>query len=328
MKFLSTVGTKVKGVGLRAGAKISKRSPEILLAVGVVTFVGTVVVACKQTLKCEDVLDKHERAMNDIDNCLEMAKEKESKVDYTLEDAKKDRFIAYCHTGLGFARVYAPAFLLGAISLTCFGCSYNIMRKRNVALTVAYGAIDAAFNKYRARVKEELGEDTDKYFRYGYKKIKSGIVGRKNPETGEMEAVKEKDIDTVPWDENDGMINKETGDICTTFTFAPETSKYYFPDELHNDVSIQAARNNMQIDFDVKGFLFLNDVLKALGLREVSYGQLVGWKKGLGDDYIDFRAQKVYRKASSDRNRNPLGLEYECIYVFDFNTCGIIWNKI
>lgn len=322
MKFLSNVGTMVKKTALLSKAKISAKSPEILMVVGAVTFVGTVVVACKQTLKCEEVLDAHERKMKDIEDCLELAKEEESGVSYDEEMAKKDKAIAFVQTGLGFAKIYAPAILLGVVSITSFGCSFHIMKKRNLALSLAYGALDHAFKEYRGRVKEELGEETDQYFRYGYKKVKNGIIAKKNPETGELEASKEKDIDTVPWEEGDGTLDN------ATFVFAPETSKYYFPDELHNQMSIQAARNNMQIDFDMKGFLFLNDVLRSLGLQEVPYGQLVGWKKGIGDPYIDFRAKPVYRKASSDRNRNPLGLEYECIYEFDFNTCGIIWDKI
>ena len=65
-----------------------------------------------------------------------------------------------------------------------------------------------------------------------------------------------------------------------------------------------------------------------LGLKEVAYGQLVGWKKGLGDPYIDFRAKPVYRLAPRDPKRNPLGVEYECIWEFDFNTCGTMWDKI
>lgn len=325
MKFLTNVGSSAKGLVLKAGAKVSKRSPEILLVCGAVTFVGTVVVACKQTLKCEEVLDKHERAMQDIENCLEMASEEPDKVDYTLEDAKKDRFIAYCHTGLGFARVYAPAFLLGTVSLVCFGCSYNILRKRNLALTIAYGAVEKAFKEYRSRVKEQLGEETDKYFRYGFKKVKGAVIEGRDSEGNRIAVKSDEEIDTVPWDEEkkgDGTLDN------ATFFFAPETSKYYFPDELHNDATISAAKNVAQVEYNMKGFLFLNEVLKDLGLPEVPYGQLVGWKKGLGDDEIDFRVQKVRRKASTDPNRNPLGLTYETVYVFDFNTCGIIWDKI
>ena len=325
MKVLNNLGNSLKVTAIKAGAKISKRSPEILMVAGGITFVATVVVACKQTLKCEDILDKHERAMNDIQACQEMADEDPEKVQYSDQDAKKDKFIAYVHTVAGFAKVYAPAVALGAISITCFGCSFNIMKKRNLALTAAYTAIDSAFKEYRKRVVDELGEESDQHFRYGFQKVKKGLIAGKDADGNDI-SVKGENLDTVPWDEEnksgDGVLNN------ATFVFAPETSKYYFPDEVHNDASISAAKNNLQIDFDNQKFLFLNDALDALGLQKVPYGQLVGWLKGMGDPYIDFRTRKLYRKASSDRNRNPLGLEYECIYEFDFNTCGVIWDKI
>ena len=325
VQFLSKMGNSMKGTMCKAGAKIAKRSPELLMVAGAVTFVGTVVVACKQTLKCEEVLDKHERTMNNIDNCLEMNEEDPEKVQYTLEDAKRDRFLAYVHTGLGFARVYAPAIALGAVSIACFGCSFNIMRKRNLALTAAYTALDGTFKAYRKRVRDELGDESDQHFLYGFQKVKKGLIAGKDEEGNDI-AVKGSNLDTVPWDEEgkegDGTLKG------ATFIFAPETSKYYFPDELHNNATITSARNCAQIDFDMKGHLFLNDVLKMLGIPEVPYGQLVGWKKGIGDPYIDFRAKPVYRLASKDPNRNPLGLEYECIWEFDFNHCGMIWDKI
>ena len=325
MKVLSKLGNSLKVTAIKAGMKVSKRSPEILMVAGGITFVATVVVACKQTLKCEDILDKHGRAMDDILACQEMAQEDPEKVEYSEQDAKKDKFIAYVHTVAGFAKVYAPAIGLGIVSITCFGCSFNIMKKRNLALTAAYTALDSAFKGYRKRVVDDLGEETDRYFRYGYQKVKKGLIAGKDKDGNDI-AVKGENLDTVPWDE-EGKPGDGTLDGAT-FIFAPETSKYYFPDEVHNDSSISAERNCLQVDFDQKGFLFLNDVLRALGLKEVPYGQLVGWKKGLGDPYIDFRTKKVYRKASPDKNRNPLGLEYECIYEFDFNTCGIIWDKI
>ena len=327
MKVLSNIGNSIKGGTAIVGAKIAKKSPELLLITGGITFFATVVVACRQTLKCEEILDRHERDLESINECLDMAAEDPEKVQYTAKDASKDRFLTYCHTGLGFARVYAPAILLGVVSISCFGCSFNIMRKRNLALTAAYATIDSAFNGYRKRVVEELGEDSDKYFRYGYKKLKNAMVEKVDPETGETKEEKEKVIDTVPWDEEEDGIKKrmlEDG----IFVFSSDTSKRWGPDELHNEATIESVRRVAQVNYDCKGYMFLNEILRELGLDEVPYGQLVGWKKGVGDDQICFKVNKVYRKASQDPNRNPLRLTYECIYEIEFNTCGVMWDLI
>ena len=322
MKFLSNAGNFVKRTALTTKTRVSAKSPEILMVIGGVTFIATVVVACKQTLKCEEILDSHQRKMDDIEDCLELASEEGSGVTYDDEQAKKDKAVAFVQTGVEFAKIYAPAIGLGIISIACFGGSFHIMKKRNLALGVAYTALDTAFREYRGRVKEELGEEADSHFRYGYEKVKKGLIAGTDAE-GNRVAVEGKDLDTVPWNEDgDGVLDG------ATFVFAPETSRYYFPDELHNQSTITSARTQAQIDFDMKGFIFLNDVLKMLGLKEVPYGQLVGWKKGFGDPYIDFRAKPVYRLAPKDPNRNPLGLDYECIWEFDFNHCGTIWDKI
>ena len=321
MKFLQSIGHAVKLGAKKTGLRIKAKSPEVLLVCGAITFVGTIVVACKQTTKAEEILDNHERKINDILEVQQMAEEEPDKFEYTEQDAKKDKAIAFVQTGWEFTKLYAPVIILGAVSLTCFGASYGIMRKRNVALSVAYGALDSAFKEYRGRVKDKMGEDADSFFRYGYKKLEGAKVF--DPNTKE---IVEKDVDTVPWDEErkegDGTLDN------ATFLFAPETSKYYQSSEVHNDVSISACRNNMQIDFDIQGYLFLNDVLKALGMQPVPYGQLVGWLKGYGDNYVDFRVKKIYREVPVSRRRNGSMGDYEAVYEFDFNTCGIIWDKI
>lgn len=317
-KVLGNVGGFVKRGAKRAGLKISKRSPEILLGFGVISFVGTVFIACKQTLKAEEILDEHAEKIQDIEDVVQMSKDDPEHVSYSENDMKKDKAVAFVQTGWKFAKLYAPAIGLGAVSIACFGASYGIMRKRNVALSVAYAAVDQAFKEYRGRVREELGEDKDNFFRYGYEKVK-GIVAV-DDKTGNT---REAELDTVPWDEE-----KKTVSGSSAFVYAPETSRYYQVDEIHNDFNISAARNNLQVDYDINGYLFLNDVLKALGMEPVPYGQLVGWIKGIGDPYLDFRVKKVYREIPQERKRLGVCGDYECIYEFDFNTCGVIWDKI
>ena len=47
-----------------------------------------------------------------------------------------------------------------------------------------------------------------------------------------------------------------------------------------------------------KGYLFLNDVYKLLGLSETKSGQIVGWvydeKNPVGDNFVDFGIYKDY----------------------------------
>ncbi|MFQ7396483.1 MAG: DUF6353 family protein [Neglectibacter sp.] len=47
----------------------------------------------------------------------------------------------YAHTGFQYIRLYAPAVLLGAASITCILTSHKLMRKRNMALAAAYATL-------------------------------------------------------------------------------------------------------------------------------------------------------------------------------------------
>ena len=64
---------------------------------------------------------------------------------YSKEDRQERSRIAYVQTGVKFAKLYAPAVMLGAASIASILASHNIMKKRNVALAAAYAAVDKSF---------------------------------------------------------------------------------------------------------------------------------------------------------------------------------------
>ena len=57
------VGTTLKTAVSKGGLKIKKYSPEILMVAGITGVVGAAVLACKATLKCEDLIDEHDGKM-------------------------------------------------------------------------------------------------------------------------------------------------------------------------------------------------------------------------------------------------------------------------
>ena len=52
-------------------------------------------------------------------------------------DVYKRQVIIYAKTSFELAKLYAPSFLLGVASITSILASNNILRKRNVALTLS-----------------------------------------------------------------------------------------------------------------------------------------------------------------------------------------------
>ena len=151
----------------RVGFKVKKHSPEILMAAGVIGTVTSAVMACKATTKLSDIMDESKKTVDQIHYAIENPEELPEE--YTPEDGKKDLAITYVQTGIKLAKLYAPAVILGSLSITAMVSSNNILRKRNITLAAAYTAIDKSFKDYRGRVVERFGKELDKELRYNIK---------------------------------------------------------------------------------------------------------------------------------------------------------------
>ena len=129
----------------QTGFQIKKHSPEILIVAGVVGTVASAVMACKATLKVNDILEETKTQVEQVKTVI--ADETIPEEKYSEEDSKKDLAIIYAQTGLKFVKLYGPAVILGALSITSILASNNILRKRNIALAAAYTAVDTSFKE-------------------------------------------------------------------------------------------------------------------------------------------------------------------------------------
>lgn len=300
------IKTKASQLIAKTSFKIKKYSPEILLVTGIVAGVAGTVMACKETLKVDEILDEHKETINKINICLTDEKYKE---DYNENDAKKDLTITYTKTIIKLAKLYAPAIALEALSISCLVGSHNILKKRNVAIMAAYTLLENNYKKYRKNVIEKLGKDADDEFRLG---------------------IKAKEIETT--DEN-GKKKKEivkTADINEHSDYAKffdEFSEYYRKDPNYNLLFIKKQQNWANDKLRSQGYLFLNDVYEMLGIPKTPAGQIVGWVYNPDDSnidsYVDFG---IYNGNDEDKRRFVNGLEKSIL--LDFNVDGVIYNKI
>ena len=107
--------------------KIKKHSPEILLVTGIVGTVATPVIACKKTLKINDILEEKNKTVKAIHEALD---KKDDKT-YSQDDANKDLTIVYAQTGVKLFQLYAPAIGLGILSISAIVSGHHILKKRN-----------------------------------------------------------------------------------------------------------------------------------------------------------------------------------------------------
>lgn len=95
-------------------------------------------------------------------------------------------------------------------------------------------------------------------------------------------------------------------------------------DPEYNLMFLRQIQRNMNDLLKVQGFVFLNDVHKALGIKLTSAGQVVGWiydeKYPIGDNFIDFGLM-------TENNSDFInGLTTDAL--LDFNVDGIIVDRI
>ena len=294
----------------KAGFKMKKYSPDILTITGVIGVVSASVIACIATTKVNDILEEAKEDLNAVHKVID--KDSEHKK-YTEEDGKKAVAITYVKTGLKLFRVYAPAIVVGALSITAILVSHNILKKRNVALAVAYATVDKSFSEYRNRVINKLGEKIDKEFKYGIKDTE--IEETTTDENGDEIKVK-KTVQTV---------DKTAGHSAYT-KFFDAASRYWSSTPDYNQMFIIGQERHANHLLNLNGYLFLNDVYDMLDIPRTKEGQLVGWIKNKADEpttYVDFGIFNVHREA----NKNFLdGREKDIL--LDFNVQGNIINLI
>lgn len=287
---------------------VQKHSPEILAGVGVVGVVASTVMACKATMKLNDILEESKETRDKI---REVESNPRYEEQYSHEDAKKDLVINYTQTAMKVAKLYAPAVILGSASLGCLLASNDILRKRNAALSAAYMTVDKSFKEYRQRVVDRFGEEVEKEIRYNIKaeEITSTVVAEDGSETTITETVKTMDPNLY-------------SDYAKFFD---EASPYWQKDPEYNFMFLKSQQQYANDLLKARGRLFLNEVYEMLGIDKTKAGQIVGWvynpENPIGDNFVDFGIFDM----SKERVRAFVN-GYEPNILLDFNVDGNIWD--
>ena len=295
--------------------KLKKHSPEILIVAGAVGTVATIVLACKATLKVNDILDEAKETIDVIHDCVEKEKVTSDGEVYTQEIANKDLLTVYAQTGWKFAKLYGPSVILGFASMSCMIGSSMILRKRNLALAAAYTAVETGFKEYRGRVVERFGKDMDRELFYNVKAKEIETVVGKDDDGNEI--VEKKTVHSV-----DPNVTHDIYSTCYC-----EGSTGWTKNAELNKAFLLAQQNYANDKLKRQGYLMLNDVYDMLGSPRTGYGQLAGWvyteDSSLGDNYVDFGIFNIDSEKACDFVK---GLE-RSIFL-DFNCIGDAYKYI
>lgn len=120
--------------------QLSKRSPEILMGLGITGMISTTVLAVRATPRA-----------------LEL-----------IEEAKNEKWVdklTPMDTVKAAWKCYIPAAITGATSIACLICANSIHAKRGAALATAYKLSEAALAEYSSKVIETVGEKKEELIR-------------------------------------------------------------------------------------------------------------------------------------------------------------------
>ena len=285
----------------RAALHINKVSPEIFTGVGVAGLVTAGVMACYVTYKnLDDVVAEHEERMNKIETVYN-----DQSFEYSEDDYKKDKFIVGFDTCKAVAKLYLTPVLLGAASIALVAKGHSIMVKRNAALMVAYDALSKAFDGYRNRVKEELGEEAERDIHYNLKEAKT--VVKENTE------------------KHPGCKKKmNVSDYSQYARFFDSANRNWSKTPEFNMMFLKAQQNAANDMLLARGHVFLNEVYDMLGIPRSQAGAVVGWILDKDhDNFIDFGIFNI----NSEAARAFVNGDEDTI-LLDFNVDGLIYDKI
>lgn len=218
---------------------ISANSPDILIGFGIAGIIGSVIFAVKATPKAIDAIDKAE---------IEKAKQESG-------DISEHKRIVAPLTPVETIKVtwkyYIPTVSTVAFSISCILAAHNVTSKRNAALLAAYKISETAFEDYREKVVETIGEKKDSTIR---------------------NKVAQDKVTKDPVENHEVIVTKAGETLCKE----PLSGRYFYSDP----EKIRQSLNELNALMLSECYVSLNDWYYLLGLDNTDVGDDIGWSTG------------------------------------------------
>jgi Family of unknown function (DUF6353) len=290
-------GALTRSIG-RTVLKTKKNSPHIFFAFGLAGVVTSTVLACRATLKLEKTVDEIKEEFEKISG-LKKASENGGP-SYDQDEYMRDLAYAYIHGITKMVKLYGPSVAIGGVSIGMLTGSHVQLTHRNQALTAALTAVSQAYDEYRNRVKEAIGEEKEMA-------IYQGCLLDDPDDEAEIDKLRE--------------IGKVTNHASPYGRFFERSNVNWQKDMEFNRIFIQCQQTYANHLLQSRGHVFLNEVYDALGFDRTQAGAVVGWvRDGDGDGFIDFGLFDITNMQFIDGNADGC--------LLDFNVDGVVYDKI
>ncbi len=263
----------------KLGFIFRKKSPEMLLAGGIVAAAGSVALAIGATMKLEKTIKKANIEIKIIKDKMADNNAIANK-EYTIKDCKRELTKAYAKTVFKVAGLYLPSAVAFGASVASLLGSHNIMKGRLVGLAAAYTTLEKGYKGYRDRVAKKVGEEAEKdIFKNVYEEEKEVTVTDKD---GSEKIVKKK-IKTAHMDKDADFV----------YLFDSSNTNWTKHGRLNLDFLLGREKYLNQ-KLVAQGYLFLKDVYEHLdiepgiiGERKMQAAHVLGWIYDPSDDSRD-----------------------------------------
>jgi hypothetical protein len=279
---------------------VQREAPTILFVAGIASIGTSTVLACKATMQLQGKVDLLERGHTAIETRAKIDK------DFSERDRRTELLSLKMSFMGDVAKLYAPAFIFAAIGVASLSGSHYLLNRRNAAITAAYAGLMETHREYRRRVAQEVGEDRERELHYEaqnnalHERNKDGTVSksrRKNPMESSIYA-----------------------------RFFDQTNLNWQPVPEYNKVFLHGQQQYQNNRLQTRGYVFLNEVYRDLGIEPTKAGQAVGWilsDDGTTDNYIDFG---IFDGGTRELRAFVNGEEGSIL--LDFNVDGNIMNRV
>jgi hypothetical protein len=273
---------------------LKANAPTLMVTGGIVSMGAGTIIACKQTLKVEEVFANNLPSLEKVQQgeSLELSS-------YGKKEAQQDRIKIYTRTGLELGKVYAIPVVLWTGGATLVFGGHRIMMKRNATMAIAYTGLKKAFDKYRERVIADQGSEADQRYAHGH--ITKEAI---DPVTGEKALITTRD-----WDDAGDPYNR---------IFEQGATDAWEPDLSINRMFVSQQQKFAQELLNRRGHLWLSEVYQSLGFPESDISRVVGWKVRKNPDgskdipMVDFGLDKPHPDDWKFGKEKAIYLDFNC----------------
>lgn len=322
-------------------AVLDDKSPKIKIVIGVVGLIGAGVTAAIVATKAKDDVAEEKKDFENIKRLRESKRNPREDVvtentEGTVNPENVDKDICDCYSDKDYAKDlirtslryswkmtkrFAVPIFAGAVSTVLIFNGAHVLEDRLSKNIEALAKVSTAFSVYRRNLRNKYGDAVDEELRLGITEEKITVEETTVDENGSEKVVR-KPIKAK-------VANGELSKASPYAFYFDETCSEYVGDIVQREMYAQAQQTllNQQLKLGTRKWVTLSDIYDIFGRPQSEYtrdalvvGVVYDENKSDGDNYIDFRCQRIYKVDANGK--------FKPFLLIDPNVEGSIYDKL